>query len=399
MKVVIFEDSKWKNFLPLVWLRGVFDLKVGIFTIKEKFIKYLDLKENEIYLLFPPEREFIEKYYKDNGFKIFNPEKFSSDEVILFLSSRWLVEKEKMENFDGKEKVYFDENGSLIFAYLKPHNAFYVFEDFEKLKGKISVERKKFKVVNYLWDLIYFNEREIERDANFLNYNIHPDVRFLGKVGENIVLIEEKGRVYIDKGAVIYPFVYLEGPLYIGKNCVIKPFSFIGSSTIGEVCKICGEIHNTIFYGYSNKQHYGFLGHSYVGEWVNLGAGTTNSNLKNTYGNVKFYSLNYKGMVDTKKMFLGSFIGDHVKTSIGTLINTGSYIGIFSNVFGYLITPKFIPSFSWGKDKRCDLKKLFEVAERVMKRRNVRMNLSYRELISKVYNISQNIEFFGNSGY
>ena len=184
-------------------------------------------------------------------------------------------------------------------------------------------------------------EEEIERfDPNFKIIN---DPQSVHTVGENkiyvdetahieplVVLNAEKGPIIIKDNVHVYSFAYLEGPLYIGNNTVIKPHSHISSSIIGPVCKLGGEIEKSIFQGFSNKVHDGHLGNSFLGEWVNLGAGTTNSNLKNNYSSVKV-NLGEEE-IETGKHFIGSFIGDHVKTGIGTQLNTGSVISPCSNI-------------------------------------------------------------------
>ncbi len=146
------------------------------------------------------------------------------------------------------------------------------------------------------------------------------------------------------------PNAVLCGPLYVGKNSLIKiGAKLYGGTSIGKVCKVGGEVEGTIFQGYSNKQHDGFLGHAYIGEWVNLGADTNNSDLKNTYKNVAYYSYATKTKLDSGTQFLGCFIGDHSKTGINCSINTGAVIGIGSNLFGRDLISDFIPDFSWGE--------------------------------------------------
>lgn len=200
--------------------------------------------------------------------------------------------------------------------------------------------------------------------------------------------------VFIEEGAVIEPFVFfdttsgpilvraearicaftrLTGPCYIGNSATILGES-VANCSIGPLSKIRGEIHSTIVLGYSNKGHSGFVGHSYLGRWVNLGAGTTTSNLKNTYGSVQLWTPN--GLKNTGEQFLGTFFGDHSKTGIGTMLNTGTVLSIGANVYGGQMPPKYVPPFAWGEGEpygKFEITKFIEVARKVMKRRGVEM--------------------------
>jgi len=159
-----------------------------------------------------------------------------------------------------------------------------------------------------------------------------------------------------------------------------------GGTSVGEMCKVGGEVEGTIIHGYTNKQHDGFLGHSYIGKRVNLGAGTNNSDLKNNYGRVKVFVDG--DFVDSGRMFVGLTMGDHSTTGIHTMFNTGSVVGVCCNVFGAGFPPKFIPSFSWGGGKEFseyDLPKGIETARRMMARRQVEMGKSYEKMLRDVY--------------
>jgi UDP-N-acetylglucosamine diphosphorylase/glucosamine-1-phosphate N-acetyltransferase len=165
-----------------------------------------------------------------------------------------------------------------------------------------------------------------------------------------VVLNAEKGAIIIDENVTLQPFAYIEGPVAIRRDSLVKSGSFIyQGTTIGEVCKVGGEIENSIFHAFSNKQHYGFVGHSYIGEWCNLGAGTTTSDLKNTYESVSVRIENET--FDTGRTFLGLLCGDHTKTAINTSFNTGTITGICCNLYNSGLLSKYIPSFTWGGQK------------------------------------------------
>lgn len=240
-------------------------------------------------------------------------------------------------------------------------------------RGTLSYE------VNYLWDLIVHLAEDLAEDLRVLGKGIK------GKVHPSAVIYEPEN-ILIEEGAEVEALAVLDarsGPIYIGKNSIIRPHSYLrGPLSIGPGCRIGGEISNSIFHGYSNKAHFGFIGHSYIGEWVNLGAGTTNSNLKNTYGTVKVVVAGKE--VDTGQQFLGCFIGDHAKLGIGTLITTGAVIGVAANVFGGGITPKFIPSFSWG-GKEGDLEKIIQTIRRMKERRKQKLSKEEEAILRKAF--------------
>lgn len=189
-----------------------------------------------------------------------------------------------------------------------------------------------------------------------------------------VVIDATAGPVTIDRNATIHAMSVLEGPAYIGPGSCIAPHSRIRANTvIGPTCKVGGEVSATVFQGYSNKTHYGFIGDSYIGQWVNLGAGTTTSNLKNTYGRIAFQSPDDPQPIQTGLTFLGSIVGDHVKTAIGTRLIGGTYLGIGSMIALSSFTPKTVPPFAFLTDsgaKRYQWEKFREVAQRIMERRD-----------------------------
>ena len=188
---------------------------------------------------------------------------------------------------------------------------------------------------------------------------------------EDVVINEENGPVIIDSSAKIEPYTILNGPIYIGKNVLIKSHSNISNSIIEESCKIKGEVHSSIFQPFSNKAHEGFIGNSFIGSWANLGAGTTTSNLKNNYSNV---FVKWDGeLVDTDTIFFGSVIGEHVKTSIGTNLNTGTIIEMGCNIVSQSFPPRHIPSFSFyynGKISKISFEDFKDTATIAMSRRS-----------------------------
>lgn len=260
-------------------------------------------------------------------------------------------------------------------------------------------------MINRLWDVLDLNPRLITDDLYYFQHysnirlELYPGVMTKNsdyiRIGKNVsiapfVYIDaSEGPVIIDDNAKIMSHSFIIGPTYIGKNSTIKGGAKIYHNTvIGEYCKVGGEIEATTFQGYSNKQHDGFLGHSFISEWVNLGAGTNNSDLKNNYSEVK---LDYAKAdnITTGKQFLGLFIGDHSKSAIATRFNTGTLCGICSNIFTDKFPPKKISSFSFGGNldsPLCELDKTLKTCEKVMNRRNKKLTNAEKELLKRQYN-------------
>ncbi|HJQ21613.1 MAG TPA: putative sugar nucleotidyl transferase [Gemmatimonadaceae bacterium] len=193
------------------------------------------------------------------------------------------------------------------------------------------------------------------------------------------------GPVYVAPGAHVHAFTRVVGPCYVGPNSHVSA-DRIEASSIGEVSKVHGEMSNVVFLGHANKSHDGFVGHSYLGRWVNLGAGTITSNLKNTYGSVDLWTPS--GFADTGLQFLGTFFGDHVKTGIGTTLNTGTVMGAAATIYGGAMPPKAVPPFAWGARApyaayRVD--KFLMVTERVMARRHVVLTDAQKRVLSAAF--------------
>ena len=266
------------------------------------------------------------------------------------------------------------------------------------------------RLIRYPWELPLFNGDELRRQCiagGIHDGRIHDGVHMLNPAAIHVaadavikpgtVLDAESGPIHIDAGATVEPNCVIQGPCFIGRESLVQPGSSIRHDTsIGPVCKVGGEIEASIIHGHSNKQHDGFLGHSYVGQWVNLGADTITSDLKNTYGTIRVH-LNGRA-VETGEMFVGSIIGDHTKTGIGTILPTGCVLGTASNVFTRGAVPNFVPSFSWltsegMTDFRID--KAIEIARTVMARRQVELSDDEEKLIRETAELARRIESVG----
>jgi UDP-N-acetylglucosamine diphosphorylase/glucosamine-1-phosphate N-acetyltransferase len=378
MKVIIYEKNT-ENFYPLTNLFPQFNLRIGMKSIAEN-IKYYFAKLKVDYIC----RDVFR-------FKEINPKG-----PAMYISGQCII----TEKFDfPKEEVKF-LIGSKPAGFIKykppfPKNL----KEIDKVLKSIKKTKKlPGFILNNFWDLIKYNEPMLIHHfkmkkgksktltgiyiiGNKKNVYVAKDA-----VIHNLVCIDASaGPVYIDKGAVIRPFTTIIGPSYIGRDTIIERAKIIKSS-IGPVCRVGGEVEACIFQGYSNKYHEGFIGHSFIGEWVNLGALTTNSDIKNNYGSVKV--LYGKKRIDSGMIKLGCFIGDHTKIGIGTLIPTGAVISSFVNFFGGGMMPGFISCFKWltaEKQEDYKLEKAITTAKIVMKRRNIKMSKQYEDLIRMNY--------------
>jgi UDP-N-acetylglucosamine diphosphorylase/glucosamine-1-phosphate N-acetyltransferase len=213
----------------------------------------------------------------------------------------------------------------------------------------------------------------------------HPVIVLDSIVEPHVVFDTSAGPIFIDVGAHIHAFTRIAGPCYIGSKSTILGGDVLACS-IGPVSKIRGEISACVVLGYTNKGHEGFVGSSYLGEWVNLGAGTTTSNLKNTYGPVALWTPT--GVRPTGMQFLGTLFGDHVKTGIGSMLTTGTVLGAGANVFGTAMPPKAVAPFSWGDGEPYDLYKIdkfLESAEKVMGRRKVALTEKMKQQLTAAF--------------
>jgi UDP-N-acetylglucosamine diphosphorylase/glucosamine-1-phosphate N-acetyltransferase len=266
--------------------------------------------------------------------------------------------------------------------------------------------------VNQLWDIFYKNEAAIVEDFHLLTKNkksqeLSSSNNVLGK--ENIfiekgariectILNATTGPIFIGKDAEIMEGSVIRGPFALCDHAQVKMAAKIyGPTTIGPYCRVGGEVNNSVFLGFSNKAHDGFLGHSVIGEWCNLGADTNTSNLKNTYDSVRLWSYSKQTFVATNLQFCGLIMGDHSMSGINTMFNTGTVVGVNANIFGSGFQRNFIPSFSWGGTSghsNYNLKKAMEVAELVYKRRNRVFDETEKELLSNVYHLTLNNKWF-----
>ncbi len=357
---VVLVDTNWQRFLPVSFTRPVSQLRCGILKIYEKWEMRLNLKSVAV-----SEEYLNQKFFSEveGSTLIINSMILPDDDLVKAVLS--LKDKEIL-NSGGTWLAIRSESG---------------FNKDEWADAQPIEYPKQCKYVDSWWDLYKQNGSEIEKDFSLITAQ-----KKSRPLSSSNVLIGPKNKLFIEEGAYIEGCVLNTdfGSVYIGKNAEVMEGSIIrggfsvleeskiklgskiyGPTSIGPKCRVGGEVKNSIFQGYSNKSHDGYLGNSIIGEWVNLGADTNCSNLKNTFSSAKVWSYEEKKMVDSGELFLGCCIGDFSKTGINTMINTASVIGVNANLFGSGFQKKFVPSFSWGERETYTLSKAWEVNKNI----------------------------------
>ncbi|MCS7077318.1 MAG: GlmU family protein [Bacteroidia bacterium] len=379
MSYILFEDHSAVSLLPLTALKPVYYLRIGIDTIIEKWHRYFGES------LFTTCRSYLFQKYG----------RLAATPSILvngkFIPTRKLIYHIKQLK-PNQVLIYQDEivaaNVPTDFFHQDlqqtlPKGMFYSFQ-------KIEYTEEHLIYIHYPWDIFTHNHKVILQDFNdlvprdYIPIPVDPYTRMY-----------EPENIYVERGAKIYAAVLnaTEGPIYIGKNAEIMegtvirgPFvlgegsvlkmgaKMYGDTTIGPYCKIGGEVANSVFMSYSNKAHDGYVGNSVIGSWCNLGADTNTSNLKNNYSKINAWNYEKQGVIATNLQFCGLIMGDHSKSGINTMFNTGTVVGVGCNIFDAAFPPKYIPDFSWGSAaffQRYDIEKLLDTAKAMYQRRGL----------------------------
>lgn len=407
--ICLFEDDSYSKLLPLAYTCPVYELRCGILTLKERTLKFFPNLSVTLHC-----REYLADLVKlQNPDMLVNQIKSKS---CLFINGRVILNYNLAAEIIQSVDTLFVKEDQVVAATVSGSNLsilgnklsdLYSITDFNNLSKK-EVDAD---FINYPWDLIALNGEQLINDFNLLLNKSDKD-RIKGNIYAGTYLLN-KDQIYIDEGTSIKPGVVIDaeaGPVYIGKavkilsNAVIEGPAFIGNGTlikigakiyentsIGEVCKVGGEVEGSIIHSYSNKQHDGFLGHSYLGKWTNIGAATNNSDLNNNYSTVKV--LDEKGkLFDTAQQFLGLIMGDHSKCSINTKFNTGTIVGVSSIIFGESFPPKNIPSFCYGGSESLEthlIEKAIETARRVTARRKVHFSDIDEKLFRFIFKVTK----------
>lgn len=401
----LFEDEGYKNLLPLVYSRPTYDLRCGALTLRERLaLQFPD------YLLAAISRTYLQRVYGWGQDPLYL---LGESTPITFVNGRLLDTSWLDTLFNEQLETAVVCGETLLAARVSPALASSIYcyllrQDTQsalaELRRFASVSQLTTPLLRYPWDLINANGAQIVRDAAYLTGRLLPfegsqqvvvygrDNVFVSpeaQIDGPVVLDGRDGPVLID-AAKIEPFSFIQGPIYIGKGALIASARLRGETSIGPVCRVGGEVEASIMQSYSNKHHDGFLGHSFLGEWVNIGAMTTTSDLKNTYGNIKMI-LEDGSQVDSGTIKLGAFLADHVKLGIGMHMNGGTVIGTGSNLFGVHSTPKTVPPFIWGGEvfREYRIERMIDVARKVMSRRKVELSGNYAAMLFDVFSATR----------
>ena len=405
MNIVIFEDKDTKALYPLTLTRPASFLRIGIQKIYQKWERLTNEKPSHFIL------NYLKEEYDDTSQVLLQ-------QTNLYVNSRIVPDKGFLEILSNLKENHALVHNNTIIAYKGkieiPENKEFFDRDFLPKNTHIINIKNGFLLLNRPYDIFLYNSECIEID--FIDIVKQKQLSGIKSqpISDPYTKVYDNGYIFIEEGAEIRSAIINPngGFIYIGRNAQIQEGSIIfgnhaicdnavinigaklrGDSTIGEFCKVGGEISNSVFIGYSNKAHDGFLGNAVIGMWCNIGANTTASNLKNNYSKVRLYDYRTHKYEQTNLLFCGPIIGDHTKIGIQTMLNTATVIGVSVNLFGSEFPPKFIPSFSWGGPtfgwREMILKKAFETASAMMKRRNKTLSQCEKNILTKVFEIEK----------
>jgi len=388
MDIILFDDIAWQDLLPLTYTRPVSEIRVGILTISQKWEQH-----------FGATVSWRTQDYLSAKF----PEKKA--ESCIYINGS-LIPDQKL--YDAVNSVSDGEalvkDGVLLAKKCKP-------ADFDSQAKEIEFD-KAIQKINYPWEIFEKNGDAIKQDFEFLtkgrksakpsstNTLINEQLIFIedGASLECAVLNASKGPIYIGKDAEVMEGATIRGPFVLGDHSAVKMGAKIyGPVTIGPHSKVGGEVGETVIFGYSNKGHDGYLGNAVLGEWCNLGADTNNSNLKNNYAEVKLWNYTKKRFMKTGLQFCGLIMGDHSKSGINTMFNTGTVVGVSANIFGSGFPRNFIPSFSWGGAqgfKEYSIKQAFDTTKKVMARRGLDFDETEQAILQEIFERSSEYRRF-----
>ena len=391
MRLILFDPpgEARRRFYPVALSRPIWELRCGITSLGEKLVAAAGAADIACFV--PP--YMADVYRARTSWTVNDPQTLAGDDILL-VHGRLKAEAIAKIDRQGPSQVGRNADGEVVYLWLrKADQGRVTLTSLETLletaAAKLATAQMQPPTWNYTWDLILASPEQITRDfyaagrsgiegtveqpnairGNAKDVYIAPGA----KLHPLVVIDAEHGPIYLDEGVEVHPFTRIEGPCYVGKKSLLLGTKCREGNSIGPMCRVGGEVEESIIQGYSNKYHDGFLGHAYVGEWVNLGALTTNSDLKNDYGSVEMI-LDGKNVIKTGSVKVGALIGDHTKTSIGTLFNSGAYVGGMSLIMttGKPLA-KYIPDFSWLLEgivtKGFGRGKLYDTAKMAMSRR------------------------------
>ncbi len=408
----IFEDSKFPRLFPLTYSRSAAELRCGAFTLLERMARALPCPINGLLV-----RDGLGEITRRRTSLPVNSG-LSTKEGVFLVNARWLMLGGSNSTPSHTGAAPWHESlpdsaglaaDAIVWIHLSAETASKI--DLAKITHPATLEAvlpdmqrrtEKVLLINHPWDLLEHQHAALVEDFSAFgpacespplagaasihllapeNIHIAPGV----KLYPGVVLDATNGPIIIETGTEIRAHAVITGPVHIGKNCLIRTLADIREdNSFGPGSRVGGEVLGSIFLGHANKQHHGFVGQSIVGQWANLGAGTTTSNLKNTYGTIR---MPINGVDEsTGKKFLGSLIGDHAKIGIGAYLSTGSVIGFASHAT-VSRPPKFVPSYAWVTDQgvsRIDFEKVVAIAQTVMSRRGTEWTPADHELFVRI---------------
>jgi UDP-N-acetylglucosamine diphosphorylase/glucosamine-1-phosphate N-acetyltransferase len=382
MNYILFDGTVRNALLPFTFTRPVADIRVGILTIREKWEMYLGYTTTSL-----TEEYLMEKFpmieMEENVMinASFLPNETLLEMVSSLENNQAIVYKEEIVAFfttDTQEEVDFDTYDLIEYVgdVIQIQNTWDIFE-----KNDIAIRE----------DFVYLTQdRKSEPIPKSVNV-ISPENIFIeeGAKLEFVTLNASTGPIYIGKNSEIMEGSVIRGPFALCEEAQVKLATKVyGATTVGPHSRIGGEVNNSVLFGYSNKGHDGFLGNSVLGEWCNIGADSNSSNLKNNYDEVRLWSYDTEGFAKTGLQFCGLMMGDHSKCGINTMFNTGTVIGVSTNIFGSGFPRNFVPSFSWGGASGFTTyitKKAFETAKIVMGRRKIEFTEEDAKIMEHIF--------------
>ncbi len=391
ISLLLFEDPAATNLLPLTWTRPVWELRCGAWTLRQAIEDAYSTRVTHLHT-----RPHLAEVVTERSQLPVNT--LPDSGMVLVINGRLLADRTLPRQLPmfGESRRYLAPDGTLLGAWLSAEQLQTGWKVIDTLPSRTLNQ----PLITWAWDLITHNAARIAQqnaryalgDAPSLQgvYLLNRDEIFIhptATIQPGVVLDATNGPIVIDEKATVMATAVIQGPTYVGKGSAVKIGAKIYHGTsIGPVCKVGGEVEESIFQAYSNKQHDGFLGNSYLGEWCNLGAGTSNSDLKNNYSHVSLWANG--AYHNTGLLFVGLFMADHSKAAINMSFNSGTVVGVACNLFGADFPPKYIPNLSWGGAGGLTEHRLTDAlatAERVMARRNMVLSAAERRLLEGVF--------------
>lgn len=398
MKLCFFEGKKRANFHPLTLSRPLDDLRLGIFTIRQKWLHVL-------------QADSFARVVRPSLQGVFESGPMDFAQPCLWINARYLPSDPLIQEIRNlNDGTCLQINDTIIAARVDSETSQrWIDSGTPNFSNLLIVQSQPFDCIEHLWDLFQLNGQEIiqdfqrigSADAKDITISAHASLvnkdDIIVKEGAEIeagcVLDARGGPIYIGENATVMAGSVLRGPTAVCEGAIVKTGAKIyGDTTIGPVCKVGGEVSNTIFHSYSNKAHHGYIGNSVVGQWCNFGAGTTISNLKTNYSNVRVPNWQTGEEQDSGQQFVGVIFGDHSKTAINGVINSGTVAGVCCNILSRDFPPKLIRSFSWvGSNviQPYKVDKALETMKLMMERRDVTLSEPYERMMKHIFEESR----------